>query len=253
MQTIRDHLNAVVSASSVEALWDIHCRKMAHYGFDRILYGFTHFVSEGSFGDPDDFILLTNHAPAYVERFIGDGLYRDAPMTRWAAMNEGACSWHYMRDKLAEGGLTPQEMRVIDFNRSHKVTAGYAISFKAITSRSKGAVALTANPSMSQDDVDALWRTQGDDIVLMNNVAHLKILTMPYVAPGRHLTRRQRESLEWVGSGKTTNEIAQIMGLTPPTIEKHLRLAREALNVETTAQAVLKATFLNQMFIVDPI
>jgi len=34
-------------------------------------------------------------------------------------------------------------------------------------------------------------------------------------------------------------------------VEKHLRLARENLNVETTAQAVLKAAFLNQMFVIE--
>jgi len=39
--------------------------------------------------------------------------------------------------------------------------------------------------------------------------------------------------------------------LTPATIEKHLRLARETLDVETTAQAVLKAAFYNQMFVLD--
>jgi LuxR family transcriptional regulator len=46
-------------------------------------------------------------------------------------------------------------------------------------------------------------------------------------------------------------DIATIMGLTPATVEKHLRLAREALNVDTTAQAVLKAALQNQMFISD--
>ena len=57
--------------------------------------------------------------------------------------------------------------------------------------------------------------------------------------------------MEWVGDGKTMADIAEIMGLTQATIEKHLRLAREALNVETTAQAVLKASFQNQIFVVD--
>jgi LuxR family transcriptional regulator len=39
------------------------------------------------------------------------------------------------------------------------------------------------------------------------------------------------------------------MGLTAATVEKHLRLAREALDVDTTAQAVLKASFQNQIFL----
>lgn len=46
-------------------------------------------------------------------------------------------------------------------------------------------------------------------------------------------------------------DIALLLGLTPATAEKHLRLARAALNVETTAQAVLKAAFQNQIFILD--
>ena len=82
-------------------------------------------------------------------------------------------------------------------------------------------------------------------------MAHLKIVTLPHHRGGRSLTKRQREALEWVGDGKTTQDIALLMGLTSATVEKHLRLAREVLSVETTAQAVLKASFQNQMFIVD--
>ena len=50
------------------------------------------------------------------------------------------------------------------------------------------------------------------------------------------------------GAGKTTT-IAMIMGLTAATVEKHLRLAREALDAETTAQAVVKASFQKQIFV----
>jgi LuxR family transcriptional regulator len=120
-----------------------------------------------------------------------------------------------------------------------------------VSARSKGAIALTGRRGLSQDDVDAIWEAHGRDIILANNVAHLKITSLPYAPPTRGLTKRQREALQWVGDGKTTQDIAVLMGLTPATVEKHLRLARESLNVETTAQAVLKAAFQNQMFIVE--
>jgi LuxR family transcriptional regulator len=80
---------------------------------------------------------------------------------------------------------------------------------------------------------------------------HLKVMQLPYNATRKSLTKRQRETLEWVGEGKTTQDIWIIMGLTPATVEKHLRLAREALDVETTAQAVVKASFQNQIFLVE--
>ena len=83
---------------------------------------------------------------------------------------------------------------------------------------------------------------------LANNIAHLKILSLPYDYPERMLTKRQREVLEWVGDGKTIQDIATLIERTPATVEKHLRLARDALNVETTAQALLKASFLHQIY-----
>ncbi len=131
------------------------------------------------------------------------------------------------------------------------MVAGYSISFKSVSPRSKGAIALTARAGLSQADVDKIWAEHGDDIVVLNNITHLRILSLPYNAPGRSLTKRQREVLGWVGDGKTVQDIAMLLELTPATIEKHLRLARDALSVETTAQAVLKASFQNQMFILE--
>lgn len=248
---LRDYLNALTATPSVEALWSMHTAKMADYGFDRLIYGFTYFRHGDSLGDPADFILLTNHDRAYTDVFIGKGLYFDAPMLRWALEHDGVCSWSIVRDMLASHSLSAAEQRVLDFNRAMEVTAGYTISFRAVSLRSKGAMALTARRGMTQEDVDSVWARHGDDLTLMNNVAHLKILTLPKSFAGRSLTLRQQEVLAWVGEGKHIQDIAQILGLTPATVEKHLRLAREALDVETTAQAVLKAAFQNQVFVVN--
>lgn len=252
MQTFRNqYLLDLTNAPNIEVLWDMHTKKMAEYGFDRLLYGFTYYRTETSLGDPNDFLMLTNHDPAYTDKFLGGELYKSAPMTRWAMENEGVASWKLIGEMAQAGALTDEEMQVVGFNQQMGVTAGYTISFKAVSARSKGAIALTARKGMSQADVEEIWADKGNEIVAMNNVAHLKILTLPFTGIGKKLTARQREALEWVGDGKTTQDIALLMGLTSATVEKHLRLAREALNVETTAQAVLKASFQNQMFVLD--
>ncbi|SCM67816.1 LuxR family transcriptional regulator [Donghicola eburneus] len=251
MMSISSHLEAITDAPTLEELWKRHAERMQAYGFDRLIYGLTHYRSGYSLGDPNDFLILTTHKPEYIEPFINDGFYFHAPMVKWALEHEGACSWRMMAEMVESGTMTKAEMKVVDFNQRMGVTAGYTISFKSVSQRSKGAAALTAREGLSQDDVDAIWDEHGRDIVLANNVAHLKISSLPYTPPTRSLTKRQREALQWVGDGKTTQDIAILMGLTPATVEKHLRLARESLNVETTAQAVLKAAFQNQMFIVE--
>ncbi len=249
--TLREYLQFLANCKTLEELWSAHSDRMADYGFDRLIYGFTRFRTETSLGDPEDFIILSNHAREYVDQFVNGGLYAHAPMLRWALENEGAASWRAIGEKIDIGSLTPQELKVVEFNLSMQVTAGYTISFKAITARSKGAISLAAKSGMHQDEVDEIWAEHGRDIHLMNNIAHLKILTLPYSPPNRGLTKRQREALEWVGDGKTTQDIALLMGLTSATVEKHLRLARESLSVETTAQAVLKAALHNQMFVLE--
>lgn len=245
-----DYLNHVSNSQDVETLWSAHLEQMQAYGFDRIIYGFTRYRTTSSLGDPQDWVLLTNQPASYMRPFIEDGLYFHAPMIRWALENDGACSWSWMAEMAASDAFTPAELRVVDFNRQHGVTAGYSISFRSISARNKGAVALTARRGMSQAEVDEIWAEHGNEILVMNNVAHLKLLTLPYFG-SRSLTKRQREVLECVGDGKTTQDTAMILGLTPATVEKHLRLAREALDVDTTAQAVLKAAFYNQMFVLD--
>ncbi len=250
MKRFLAQLDDIVSATSVEALWNLHTSYMADFGFDRLLYGFTRYSTLNSFGDPQDWVLLTTHGKDYMTPYLDDGHFAHGPMIRWSLENSGSCSWRWIQDMACAGKLNARELSVIDFNRKFDVVAGYTISFKTVSQRVKSAIALTAKKDMSQDDVEAIWQTHGEEIVVANNVMHLKLLTLPHTGE-RHLTSRQREVLQWVGDGKTAQDIAVLLELTPATVEKHLRLAREALDVETTAQAVLKAAFFNQMFVMD--
>ncbi len=248
---ISEYLEKLTAAQSLEDVWSLHLNKMQEYGFGRIMYGYTRYRNGTSFGDQDDLLLLSNHKSAYLDVFFGEKLFHNAPMVRWSLENEGACSWSWMREQIEAGTFTDSEMKVVEFNRRFDVTAGYSISFKSVSYRERGGIALTANPGVSQEETDAVWEKHGLDLLVMNNVAHLKIINMPWCGQRRPLTHRQREVLEWVGEGKTTQDIACILGLTSATVEKHLRLARGVLDVETTAQAVLKASVQKQIFLLD--
>lgn len=250
MKALLPRLSAMTNAPSVEALWALHQREMTGFGFDRLIYGFTRYRTDNGLGDPQDWVLLSTQSPAYMRGFFDQGLYKHAPMLRWALANDGACSWSRMMEPDHHARLSEAARKVLEFNQSMGVTAGYTVSFRSVSERAKGAIALTARAGMTQEDVDQLWQRRGEEITLINNLLHLKLLSLPY-SGGRNLTKRQREVLQWVGDGKTTQDIALLLGVTPATVEKHLRLAREALNVETTAQAVLKVSFQNQMFTMD--
>jgi DNA-binding response OmpR family regulator len=56
------------------------------------------------------------------------------------------------------------------------------------------------------------------------------------------LNDREVEVLTWVARGKTSVEIAQIVGLTKRTIDFHIDNARAKLGATTRTEAVIKAT-----------
>lgn len=54
------------------------------------------------------------------------------------------------------------------------------------------------------------------------------------------LTRREREIISWVASGRRHGEVAQLLGLSARTVENHLRRVRRKLGVSSTAQAIYR-------------
>jgi DNA-binding CsgD family transcriptional regulator len=63
------------------------------------------------------------------------------------------------------------------------------------------------------------------------------------------LTAREGEVLSWLSKGKTNRDIAQILGLSPRTVDKHLEQIYSKLGVEnrTAAAAIaVKAKHLKQ-------
>ena len=243
-------LSEIIQADLIRDVWELHVSKMREYNFDRLVYGFTHFSTDDGLGDPNDFTFLTNHSTDYINGFINDGLFKDAPMTNWAQANNGACSWTHIAKRMQSATLSPGELATIAFNQKHDVKAGYTISFKAPSLRSKGAIGLTAPKDMSQKEVDENWKEFGDEILLINNVVHLKIIALPLETPAAlNLTKRQIQVLQWVSDGKTLQDVSILLNISPATVEKHLRLARQGLGVETTAQAIMKTVRQNQIHI----
>ena len=56
------------------------------------------------------------------------------------------------------------------------------------------------------------------------------------------LTLRESEVLYWVVKGKTNRDVAEILGMSPRTVNKHLEHVFEKLGVETRSAAAALAS-----------
>lgn len=75
----------------------------------------------------------------------------------------------------------------------------------------------------------------GDRLVLPEQAddggEHRRILRVLREAERGELTERQRECVRlYYGEGKNVNEIAESLGITAPTVSKHLKKARARLS-----------------------
>ncbi len=248
MTAVLPLISFMAEASSVEEVWGHATGFYRTLGFARANYGFTRFLYHRNVGDPDDAIFLTTGDADYERFYFQNGFYARTPVYRWAVSNVGACTWKWVKDAYDAGQLTPEEMDAVRQNAAKGIVAGVSVSFPEASTRSKGALGLIADPGIGPDQVEAIWEARRDEIMAVAHLMHLKIITLPQPAAKRSLTERQRQALEWVADGKTTQDVAMLMEVSAAMVEKHLRLAREALQVETTTQAVAKASLLNLIF-----
>ncbi len=60
-------------------------------------------------------------------------------------------------------------------------------------------------------------------------------------APTAELTQRERQSLNMIISGRTNREIADLMGISPKTAEKHRASLMQKLDVNSIAELLALA------------
>lgn len=237
-------ISGMITAPNIEAVWNLFTEAVSGFGFANILYGGTRFPERGIIGDVRDAMILHHGPREYADIYLGEELYLHSPTYDWAEHNRGFVSWP---EAIRQHGRPPthQQMRIAQLNAQFGFMAGYVGSLNDIVPGMRGVIGLSPSGGLSQADADSLWSEVGNSIAILSNLMHLRVSTLPFTGLRRPLTTRQRETLEWYSQGKTTQDIATIMGLSIATIEKHLRMARDSLDAQTTAHAVKKAASLN--------
>lgn len=236
-------------AHSVDKAWCAAAEYFATLGFGRVNYGLSRHQHGDFIGDLKDVVFLSTLSETDLGQYLHNGHFQRTPQFRWLLTNVGAKTWRWVDEDLAAGRLSTDEVLAQAYSRKLGIVAGVTIGFPYSSPRQRGGIGLIADPGLDHDDVDRIWAQHGSEVMVVADYLHLKLAALPWQSPGRELSPRQCEALEWVADGKTSQDIATLMGISSAMVEKHLRLARHALDVDTTAQAVCKALLLNMLFI----
>lgn len=120
---------------------------------------------------------------------------------------------------------------------------------------------LTGDGCLPPSAMAWMAQTQGDSLPVLVQGQHLNMIRLASdgqdttllvhrrqsaaepkaLATTFNLTLREAEVLYWLAAGKTSKDIAEILGMSPRTVDKHLQHIFEKLGVETRTAAVALA------------
>lgn len=241
----------LLAAQTPAELWSAFAKMMRNFGLPDVIYGAQNFIDIPQQRMVDEVELFSTYPKRFIDSVMAESDLVNSPWTAWSLANSGAIPGWQITDYYAETLWGENTRRMDALAHEHGVAGGYIYSLRGVSVRRHGLVALSPGGGAAQEVADSIWGRHGRTIMTLAQVLHLRMNAMPRGERNATLTQRQREVLEWAASGKTVAEIAAVLGVTPATVEKHLRLARESLDVGTTAQAILKA-HLQQMIFITP-
>lgn len=197
------------------------------------------YVTDLSIPGPNDElqdgILLNSRPREYVERYVDQNYVMRDPIVTELRYTTDAYSWGDVRARRA---LKKSDERIIDEAVEFGVREGLTIP---IMSRS-GAVSIFC-PCGEDPDLTPRARSALEVIGIFSHQALQRALIRTKREAVEHtpLTPREREIIKWVASGKSDDEIADILSIATSTVTSHVENAKVKLDAYKRTYAIVQA------------
>ena len=207
-------------------------------------YGFTYVSSwliPGPGEDPAQCLMLNTRPQDYVDHYIEKNYMVRDPVVTELRRTLTPFSWNDLRSR---GDLNKSEKSIIDEGRDFGAKDGFMIPI--ITP--SGSVALFS-PCGPEPDLTPRARAALEVIGMYSFHAIKRALIRRLRAESVHqpLTAREREVMQWVATGKSDEEIADILNLSTPTVTWHVENAKRKLDAFRRTYAVVQAIRLGEI------
>jgi len=186
-------------------------------------------------GTPATLVLQGRFEPEWSEHYVRQNYAASSLIARELLRRDGSYSWS---DVLARTD-DPVQDRIFNEAREHGLRDGMFTPIR--WADGSYAAVVTAGRDAQLDD--PIHRTITE--VLSTYYAHeCRRLGVSLPSAGALLSSRQRDCLAWVRHGKSSTDIAELIGISSQTVEEHVAQACRKLGVRTRVQAAVEASLL---------
>lgn len=186
-------------------------------------------------GTPATAVLQGRFEPEWAGRYVQQNYAASSLIARELLTRNDSYSWSEVLTRKAD----PVQDRIFHEAGEHGLRDGLFTPIRW-TDQSYAAV-VTAGSDVELDD--PVYRVTAE--VLSSYYAHeCRRLGVAPPAAGAILSPRQRDCLAWVRHGKSSTDIAVLLGISAQTVEEHVAEACRKLGVRTRVQAAVEASLL---------
>jgi LuxR family transcriptional activator of conjugal transfer of Ti plasmids len=191
----------------------------------------------GGEGEPNG---ITSYPKDWVERYIEESYIEVDPIVRRGRKPGPAFLWDCQDDRAARSA---RERRFLADALSAGIQSGVAIPVPAGFGRF---AMLSFAADRRPPELEQIVQDARDVLHMMSAACHAHVHTRIVNGQAQRttnasLTQRERQCLAWASCGKTRDETAMILGVSPRVVRFHLDNARQNLGASTVAHAVALA------------
>ncbi|ENU44438.1 LuxR family transcriptional regulator AbaR [Acinetobacter seifertii] len=229
-----DLLSAFLIVQDEYQLFEVVKSTASKLGFDYCAYG---MQSPLSIAEPKT-IMLNNYPQAWQQRYVEQQYVKVDPTVQHCMVSLKPLVWS------SQYTHTQAEKDFWEEARSYGLNVGWAQSSRDFIG-TRGMLTLArSSDQLSEKEQKAqytnmYWLTQ----TVHSSIAKI-VNDVEFSQFNLYLTNREKEVLRWTAEGKTSAEIAQILGVSERTINFHLSNSMQKLNVNNKISAAIRAVML---------
>jgi LuxR family transcriptional regulator/LuxR family quorum-sensing system transcriptional regulator CciR len=219
----------VARAETPARLWDAVLPFAHSFGIDKVSYHNTRAFSGTPRAETE--VFARGFPETWLCDYVNERLYEVDPIPSFAAHATQPFLWSEIGTLTA---LTAPESAFMTRLLQQGLGDGLALQVFGPNMRNGyvGVGFARRNPDLSGPDIRELQAAA--------QIAHLRYCTLVPVATPEALTPREREVLGWIARGKSNSVIADILGVSPHTIDTLVRRIYTKLSVADRTTAAIR-------------
>jgi len=228
---IKKTISKIQSSNDMDELKKILFEIQKKLNFDFILYN---IQSSSSFKETS-FFSLGNFPSSWMEKYSEQDYGKIDPIVRHCSTSQTPICWHPFYNDTDD--------KIYNFFqdiKKYNLLGGVSIGLRG-NSGEIGILSLAKSSTLKEDD--SLYCNAVLFITSLQAHIHTAVIKLlnTHNKSDLSLTKREIECLTWTAEGKTSMEIANILGVSESTIIFHIKNSITKLEVSNRSQAISKA------------